>query len=229
MKATSIEGLKLIIKNRPFGLDENLIANYFFRSFRISVMRINNYSQINFNAKFLNNVTIQKLNPKTNNYIPTTASFVEFEPQNAKDFEAIKNAVTNWEGQVFATSIGTNAENIIKGTISNKINRIFMLTTQKDNFEKLDKEKVLGLANMEQLPNKPNELRYFQVKPDSKFGTNNRKFRHVGKEMLKSIQHIYKKGQLMASYSAANFYARMGLELIDANMLVYSWHKLIQK
>lgn len=225
MEATSIEGLKLIIKNRPFGLDENLIANYFFRSFRISVMRINNYSQINFNAKFLNNVTIQKLNPKTNNYIPTTASFVEFEPKNKEDFEAVQNAVKNWNGQVFATSIGTNAENIIKGTISNKINRIFMLTAQKDNFEKLDKEKVLGLANMEQLPNKPNELKYLQVRPDLKFGEKNRQYIHVGEGILKSIQDIYQDGQLLASYSAANFYARMGLKLKDAYLLEYYWHK----
>ena len=50
-------------------------------------MNINNQSQVNFNAKFLHNVSIKRLDDKTGEYKKFKAAFIEFEPQNKRDLE----------------------------------------------------------------------------------------------------------------------------------------------
>ena len=98
------------------------------------------------------------------------------------------------------------------------------MTSQKDDFERLDKSKIVGLAQMQTGVEPEDNLRYFQIRPDLKHGVNRRKYKHIGSGMLNSIKKIYSNAiTLLSSYSAANFYEKQGFEIIDIDLLEYIW------
>lgn len=187
-------------------------------------MNINTINQTNFNANFIRNVNIKKLDTKTHTYKPFKASFVEFDPENNEDFIALIKARMSWKGGVYAGNIVEHAGHIRDKYISPLINHIYVLTTQNDNFKHLDSEKILGMAEMQSDSIQPDELRYLQVKPTQKHGLHNRTYRLVGSKILSELKKIYnKKITLLASYSAANFYEKHGFEVTDSMLLEYTW------
>lgn len=187
-------------------------------------MNINNYNQTNFGANFINKVNIKRLDSKTNMYKSCQASFVQFDPQNKNDLNAISKAVKTWQGDNFAGTIVNNAIRIVNGMTSSKVNHIYLLTTQKDKFDKLNREEILGLAQMRSNKKDPDELWYLQVKPDTKYGAEGRTFKSVGSGILNSLKAIYnKKITLFASYFAANFYETQGFDVREPKLLEYEW------
>ena len=187
-------------------------------------MYINNLSSPNFGAKFIEQVNVQKYNPKTEAYGFDKLSFVEFDPVNKQDIDAIAGAVKTWKGQNYAGIIAQNAALMSNGFLSPEVNHIYLMTSQKDDFERLDKSKIVGLAQMQTGVEPEDNLRYFQIRPDLKHGVNRRKYKHIGSGMLDSLKKIYNKAiTLIASYSAANFYEKQGFEIIDIDLLEYIW------
>ena len=103
-------------------------------------------------------------------------------------------------------------------------NHIYMATSQMQNFDKLDKNKILGLAQMRDGDSYIDYLRYFQVKPDLKYGTKNREYKHIGSAMIDSIKKIYNETiVLISSLSATGFYEKQGFKLLDLDLLKYIW------
>lgn len=187
-------------------------------------MNINNYNQTNFGANFINKVNIKRLDSKTNLYNACQASFVQFDPKNKNDLSAMSKAVKTWQGDHFARTIVNNAERIVNGMSSSKINHIYLLTTQKEKFDKLNRSEILGVAQMRSNKRDSDELWYLQVKPDTKYGEENRTFKSVGSGILNSLKAIYnKKITLLSSYFAANFYETQGFDLRDPMLLEYEW------
>ena len=76
--------LYLLAKNIFININTNMITN--------------NYNSINFGARFINNVKLQKYNDETNSYDNVKASFVEFDPKNDKDLKAVQKVGTGWYG-----------------------------------------------------------------------------------------------------------------------------------
>ena len=83
--------LYLLAKNIFININTNMITN--------------NYNSINFGARFINNVKLQKYNDETNSYDNVKASFVEFDPKNDKDLKAVQKVSTDWHGQLIAKNI----------------------------------------------------------------------------------------------------------------------------
>lgn len=182
-----------------------------------------NSSNIHFGAKFINNVPIKKYEPSCNCYMYEPAAFVEFDPKNANDLKAIDSAVVDWRGQFFAEDILKKAILMNQSSLVGD-SKIYMLTTQEKNFDKLDGLKILGLAEMEQKPNQPSELVHIQSKPDTTYGSSNRKYKLVGESILNSLKKIYSKSiELTSAYWATNFYEHNGFEMIDPMYFRYRW------
>ena len=58
-------------------------------------------NEINFRARFIQKVPIQKYNNKTQSYEPIRANFVELDPKNSRDVDAVCNIYETWKGQLF--------------------------------------------------------------------------------------------------------------------------------
>lgn len=181
-------------------------------------------SHVNFGAKFIKKVNIKKFDKLTNEFKPIEASFVKFDPKNKEDLTAISSAVDSWEGQFFAKSIADHASKMQSSELSQRHNQIYLLSSQKDNFENLEPSKILGMAKTEHWKHTPDEIRYFETKPDIKHSQKDRTIKDVGKAMIESLKELYpKRIELTSSTSAADFYEKQGFKLIDEAWLRYRW------
>ncbi len=188
-------------------------------------MRIDTPQKTNFRARFIRNVQIEKINPKSKTYQPQKVAFLEYEPKNEKDLSTIFSAVKTWKNKLYAGRIAENAALINQGHLSGKKNHIYILSKQNGNFENLNENDVLGLAHMvnDDGPFTP-ELRFFEVKPDFKYGSKSREYKHIGEGIIESLKQIYNDSiRLISSYSAANFYEKQGFEIIDTDLFEYLW------
>lgn len=199
------------------------VASLFFRSFVSSMMNATT-NAINFRARFIQKVPIQKYNNKTQSYEPIRANFLELDPKNSRDVDAVCNISETWKGQLFAGDIANRAEKIERGELSEHNNKIYLLTTQKKKFHRLDDGKILGAMLIERKLAEPDEIRYFQVKPTLKYGIKNRKFAHVGEAMLESAKRIYNKAITLFSLAGAvGFYKKHGFKLINPDVVQFIW------
>ena len=74
-------------------------------------------------------------------------------------------------------------------------------------------------------PKGKDELAYFQVNPNYKYGSSNREFKNIGAAMINEFQRICKVIRLYSSTKATRFYERNGFKLTDESMLEYIWRK----
>ena len=210
--------LYLLAKNIFININTNMITN--------------NYNSINFGARFINNVKIQKYNDETNSYDNVKASFVEFDPKNDKDLKAVQKVGTGWYGQVIAKNVSDYAELKAENNWQTQNKKIYILTAQKNGFRDLKSDKILGLTMTSHSPCTGDEIDLLQTKPDCKHIERNRPYKGIGKNILQSLQKIYNKTfELTSTVEGANFYEAMGLELIDKACLRYKWTnpKLLKK
>lgn len=210
--------LYLLAKNIFININTNMITN--------------NYNSINFGARFINNVKLQKYNDETNSYDNVKASFVEFDPKNDKDLKAVQKVGTGWYGQFIAKNISDYAELKAENNWQAQNKKIYILTAQKNGFRDLKSDKILGLTMTSHSSCTGDEIDLLQTKPDCKHIERNRPYKGIGKNILKSLQKIYNKTfELTSTVEGANFYEAMGLELIDKACLRYKWTnpKLLKK
>ena len=187
-------------------------------------MNINNFNNTSFGAIFINNVRIQEYDTGAERYKAKRASFVEFDPKNKHDITAIKGATKTWDGDYFGRYVALHAAQIAKKYLSSSINHVYLLTTQLDNFEKLDKNAILGIAEMQTKDKDENYLSFLQVKPDSTFSSEQRPYKLIGARILSSFKKLYKhKIALVSTTKAVNFYENQGFTLLDEEMLKYGW------
>lgn len=195
-------------------------------------MITNNYHNVNFGARFINNVKVKKYNSETNNYDDVKASFVEFDPKNEKDLKAVQTVGNSWYGQFIAKNVSDYAELKSENNWMAQNKKIYILTAQKNGFRDLKSDKILGLTMTSNTPYIGDEIDLLQTKPDCKYFSKDRPYKEVGKGIVKSIQKIYNKSlEVSSTAEGANFYVSMGFELIDKKSLRYKWTnpKLLKK
>ena len=139
--------------------------------------------------------------------------------------KAIKAAAADWVGGSFARSIAYKAEQMCNSDILKKCNRIYLLTSQKEDFKKLRWEKLLGMAHMDIKSDTESELTYFQVKPNTIYEKNKRKYKNIGSKMIETLKNYYVNIVLLAFYKAANFYNKQGFKLTDPELIKYTWKR----
>lgn len=188
-------------------------------------MQINNISSTNFNAKYIKSLNVRRINPKTAEYVKERVSLVEFDPTNEHDLITLDRTYKNWKKADFVSPIFQTAELMTSDTVERKRNKIYILTSQKDKFDRIHAKYILGLANMIKQPKGKDELAYFQVNPNYKYGSSNREFKNIGAAMINEFQRICKVIRLYSSTKATRFYERNGFKLTDESMLEYIWRK----
>lgn len=184
---------------------------------------INYNSSINFGAKFKNPVKILKKDI-SGHYIPHKVSFVELEPENLDDIKALYNVNRYWaEKDQYACNIYTTALELRRNEDLQNNTCIFAVTEQNDKFEKLNDEKILGLAEVSTRKPKEYYISYIQVDPRNVFSISP-EFKRVGSRILDSVKSFANKILLSpSSRDIAKFYEENGFKPSKFSRSIYEW------
>ncbi len=182
-----------------------------------------NMNTLNFKANFINPVQIQKLDG--NNYKPVEASFTELNLQDKKDIFSLKEASQDW-GECYATDMYICSRDEVPD--GNK-KHIYALTTQKQNFEYLKPDNILGLVEFYEKPDKTNKIELLQVHPDNiamQFGRP--KYKRVGSAIIDSLKNLFPNNpiKLHSVSTAKGFYKKLGFvpDKSSYDSLDYIWN-----
>lgn len=134
-------------------------------------------------------------------YQDSKAPFVEFSTDSLSDISAVSDTANNWRKiagtKTFANDITDEMKDCRKYGNNNE-SRFFGVTLQADTFEKMDSEKIIGLAEVSHIPEGRFDesdvfiLDYLQTIPNSIYPAQIRDFKNIGQTMLDLIISIFK-------------------------------------
>ena len=189
-------------------------------------MIINHQNTPNFKAKFIGSTPIQKLNPK-GKYEKFEAAFLEFDPANKKDFNALKDISRYWYNSQYANDICECAKALALKFIDATKNKVYILTKQNKKFEKLNFQDILGLTEIELKKNKNDIdiINIHRIQVDEELlNTIRPEFDHVGTGILNMIKEKYNKIiELNSVHSAIGFYENNGFQDLGTKDLRFRW------
>ena len=108
-------------------------------------MNINKITpNINFGAQHIMDMNVGKLNG--DKYVQKDVAFVELDPTDKNDRNTLQKIANNWGSYCFAEDIYNEVKLYLKDNPDK--GQVFALTTQARNFENLDPDSVLGLAEI---------------------------------------------------------------------------------
>ncbi len=168
---------------------------------------------ITFQANYLNSATIQRIN----NYKPCSKkiAFIELNPNSVSDVLALHKTAIKWDkngGEGFAYDICRAINKGIK-------DRFFALTTQQDNFDRLNSNQILAEAQVKTENEGEEFIEYLQVDPDNTNLAAEPQFSHIGSTMLHCLKTLFngKKIGLDSVKSAILFYLKNGFKDIGSS------------
>lgn len=177
-------------------------------------------NNISFTAKFISPATVLK-SAETGKYLQKTVSCVELSPKSKKDLQSLKDLHELWGHGNYSGDIYYDAKDF-DGYFEEYRPSFFAITKQKDNFEKLVPEDILGIAETSTTFGAIKNLDYLQTNPNF-LNKVQPAFKHIGMAMLKFIEEIY-KGQRLEIISASkteNFYLKNGYQRLNNDEHVF--------
>ena len=189
-------------------------------------MRIDN-SNISFSANFKNYVKILKRDQVSGKYFPADVAFVTIDSRNLSDLRALKEVYDNWGRDVLTEGVLNAAVSKSYGDKYFSRNKIYALTSQSENFEKLNPSKILGVADIRVLGSKGNIfLEHLKVCPFLK-GEQNPDIKKVGTAILNSLKAKFVQIFLVSlnKPEVKDFYRRNAFKEFTDTLGHFSWHR----
>ena len=195
-------------------------------------------NQVSFKGTFVNPINIKKL--EGNKYENFPASFVELDPKKTQDLMALETIHKRWN-QSFSSIIYNSA--FCSSVNPNKSKHFYALTSQKDNFEHMNPDKILGVVQFNNI-SKYNRIDFLQVNPmyitgksksfiSKLFSSKNSQkrnllsFSRIGSAILDSLKQLTDKSiDLYSMPEAKGFYRKNGFvrkSFFDSHF--YVWRK----
>ena len=148
--------------------------------------------KISFGANPLNRIKIKKYNSIEKRFENYPVRFVRLENKYS-DISVVDRAAVEWEDAKYIKRIASSSHWMnIRDDVEIDV---YALTTQQNNFDELIFDKILGFAEIRNDANnrKKRILNRLQVRPDAiNLGNpHNKKFKHIGCSILKSLKKIY--------------------------------------
>lgn len=189
-------------------------------------MRIANIKGPNFSAVYLNTRKISKLDENTNEYYSIPASFLQIDPQNNNDIEALYNVAKYWQNSKYSTNIYHSACEIRNHNELYSKNKIFILTSQLKDFDKLDDTKILGFVQIREIKPKYFFGEHIEVDP-SIVNTMTPKYKGVGSAIDQSLKKLCNKMSIFPRNlrSVRNFVKRNGYIEDPTNSNLFIWYR----
>ena len=160
-------------------------------------MNINVYSP-NFTGTYIKSVQVLKDNK------PVNVSLIEL---THKDINCIDDIAELWNTDIIQ-KLANSMYLPLSGT---KNPKVYAISTQDKNFDKVSPQKVLSMFEVTERDNSY-ALEYLEVKPTQKYENKKRRFSNIGKACIDYIKSRFKRRdvEIYALESAAPFYAKMG-------------------
>lgn len=179
-------------------------------------MSININSNVNFKANFIMSTNIEKRSHFLGKKTLEKVAFVEFDKESVSDQEVLLKLCKKWQPS-YVEDIAFNFT-----TFWGKIASVFFLTSQKNDFENLSIDKILGALAI--CPTGPNNicLDFLQVNPLYLNNKNNKSipilnlfsknYKYCGTSMLNCIKKLYpdKNIDTLPAYDTIDFYKKNG-------------------
>lgn len=203
-----------------------VLTKKFFSGF-INSMQIDSVS---FGAIPINTAVIKKYNKISEKFVNYPVHFVKLDANNKGDLEAVNKIVPKWKSAKYIQQIATSAH-----WMKEKPIEIYALTSQNENFERLQPNYILGFAEMreDKYDSENTLLRYLQVRPGA-INVNQKhriNYKYVGSTILKSLKQIYDNISLFADNDKhiEAFYKKNGFISDFKGARHYAWSKNIIK
>ena len=190
-------------------------------------MKTSEINCTNFGAKYIKQTYINKLDSITGKYKPTEANFVEIERNNPLDVLALHNNAKYWENEMYASNIAYTASQMLSKSPFFVNKKIYALTSQKDSFNELKDEKILGLVELTEENNRYINLDFLQVKPEILYSLTPKPLKNIGTRILDCIKEIYHNKFILLTSRAGKtteFYEKNDFVNIDKENNKYLWH-----
>ena len=194
--------------------------NFLFRGFVCSeVCKVQN-NNISFTAKFISPATVLK-STGTSGYLPKTVSCVELSAKNKQDMQALKELHDLWGEHNYSGAIYDEAL-CINDFYDDYRPTFYAITKQKDTFEHIKAEDVLGLAETSNTFGAMKSLDYLQTNPKFLHKVQPA-FKHVGTAMLNFIESINKgrRIEINSVPEAESFYLKNGYQRLNNDEHVF--------
>lgn len=186
-------------------------------------MNTTNVSSTSFSAKFINYVPVKKLDFINKTYTESSSSLVQIDPKNVMDLLALQDTTRYWHNARYADNIFYTARNLFNCEVSENRYQIYALTTQKEDFEELSPNSILGLVEVKNKP-KTMEILHLQVDPELVFANSFPNYKYVGTGILNSLKKLYNKTiELESACTAVEFYLKNGFKMQNPNKLRLFW------
>lgn len=182
---------------------------------------------INFTANLIDRPTIKQ---RKYGFLwkPIDVSIVELDSTKLSDVNALGKTSKNWDkkGAIYVKHILFNIIPYLKAGIADIKDHYYALTTQQDNFEKLEPENILGLMLFREKNDCKNEICYLEVNPSTTKNKNIfRKYKDVGKTLVEFVksQFSQKKIEVWSDLDAIDFYKKRGFRRRSRNICNLCW------
>lgn len=207
---------------------------------RINSIQTNIYSYNKHNQSFTADLKDRvKARKRTDcdTFEKTDVSIVEFDKDNLHDVEALRTVSLEWakkgdKKSALATDFSVDFCQYKYLADDSSEAHFLGLTTQKDNFDKIDPSKLLGLAEVTLgndeysmlIGDDSYMLEILQTIPDSKYKAENREYKDVGQNLIDYVIKKYSSKPLLVvpTQFAEPFYKKNGFEFVpDFSMMIY--------
>ena len=145
--------------------------------------------------------------------LPKDVSVVELNPRDKHDLKVLDKLSETWEKADFSDRIFCNAVAATAKNADPSQYKFFIITKQNKDFDKIKAKDVLAQAQIDfdeyHIKNKV-WIDFLEVKPETKYGTEKRKYSDIGKRFLDYFKSAYKGKtlSLVPTDSAKPFYEK---------------------
>ena len=191
------------------------------------MMKIDTNYSPNFRAKFIKNTTISKQIENTKSYKDEIVSCIQIDPQNKFDIDALENIAKYWADGHFVTNIYHVACAMRDDSKYYKYNQIFAVTKQKDNFENLNSDRILGLVHVSPLNENSLFIEHIEADPEI-ISKTNREYKGIGTAILNYLKTITNKITCFPSSSKTvkKFYFKNDFVEYPPHSNMFIWYKV---
>ena len=171
---------------------------------------------INFKAtkiKLHDTPTVRERQPNKR-YIDKDVSLLKLSRRKA-DINALHNLSELWDYEPnYLNSILINYE-----YCRDKSKIVYVISTQEENFRKLEPEKILGVAELTK-SKKSYKINYIQSRPDCVKSKRARPYKGIGEAMMKPVITLTGRFRIYldAVSEAVGFYKRLGFQIVQEDI-----------
>lgn len=166
---------------------------------------------ITFKAKYISSHQIKQ----RDNNSSINVNMVQIDPMSEKDIQSIRTVNSMWKnGRTYADDILDDLYEYVETNLPHKV--FLALTTQKNNFQELIPENILGLGEVLTEPGSDKiKIKRLQTTPKEEYRNPKRSLSGIGRALLNGIKTMFPVNIILESKKdAKGFYLKNGFEFI---------------